>query len=81
MTDTDNSPVHHRQSVWHHCCCETDDTGDEIVSWCRLHARLKKVIEREMHRHWDLKACDCPLCVEGRAAGCCPDPHREEDKP
>ena len=33
---------------------------------------MRTIIERIMTQHWDMKACDCWICTEGRAAGCRP---------
>lgn len=30
------------------------------------------IVERIMTQHWDMAACDCWVCTEGRAAGCRP---------
>lgn len=32
----------------------------------------KEIVERIMSAHWDMKACDCWVCVHGRKAGCRP---------
>ena len=34
--------------------------------------KLRAIVEREMTKHWDLAACTCPLCQDGRAADCHP---------
>lgn len=51
------------------------------------HGALVAIVERIMTQHWDLTACCCWVCVEGRAADCrpreawagwrWPDQHRE----
>ena len=30
------------------------------------------IVEIIMTQHWDMKSCDCWVCVEGRKAGCRP---------
>lgn len=35
-------------------------------------AAAAEIIERIMTQHWDLAACRCWVCVEGRDAGLCP---------
>ncbi len=32
----------------------------------------KEIVERIMTQHWDMAACDCWICKEGRKAGCAP---------
>lgn len=34
--------------------------------------RHAEIIERVMTSHWDMKACECWLCEEGRLLGCRP---------
>lgn len=33
---------------------------------------LTAMVERQMTEHWDIDACQCWFCREGRAAGCRP---------
>lgn len=35
-------------------------------------AALRPIVERIMTQHWDMAACCCWVCNEGRAAGCRP---------
>lgn len=35
-------------------------------------ASLRPIVERIMTQHWDMAACCCWVCNEGRAAGCRP---------
>lgn len=30
----------------------------------------KEIVERIMSMHWDMKACECWICREGRKVGC-----------
>ena len=32
----------------------------------------KEIVERIMTQHWDIAACRCWICREGRKAGCKP---------
>ena len=34
--------------------------------------RPKEIVERIMTKHWDMAACKCWVCREGRKAGCHP---------
>lgn len=31
---------------------------------------IREIIERIMTEHWDMKACECWICREGRKNGC-----------
>lgn len=35
-------------------------------------SQVTAIVERIMTQHWDMKACECWVCQEGRAAGCRP---------
>jgi hypothetical protein len=48
----------------------------------RVHlAATRDIVERIMTQHWDMKACECWVCEDGRDAGCGPRerylPHRQ----
>lgn len=32
----------------------------------------KEIVERIMSQHWDMAACPCWICKEGRKSGCRP---------
>ncbi len=35
-------------------------------------AALREIVERIMTQHWDMAACSCWVCRDGREAGCRP---------
>lgn len=46
--------------------------ADEELSTGESGTAERAIVERIMTQHWDLKACDCWVCDEGREAGCRP---------
>lgn len=44
----------------------------EIIQTTTMLAAIKAIVEKQMTLHWDMHACQCWLCVAGRAAGCYP---------
>lgn len=53
---------------------DRDDTGGESLAfddYSRINA-VQAIVERIMTQHWDMGACGCWVCAEGRDAGCRP---------
>lgn len=44
--------------------------------------KVVEIVERIMTQHWDMAACPCWVCVDGRAAGCRPtSQYLQRDRP